>query len=108
MKCHVCTNDVGDAHQCKFCKNKVNLICGNPEGDEGLGQSFICFNCSKKGFYLTSILHIIHLFQASLFKCSFYLLKLLNHRNENEYIQTFLHMQFSITFSIGSQKLLIT
>ena len=32
MKCHVCTNDVGTAHQCKLCQNNVYLICGNPEG----------------------------------------------------------------------------
>ena len=35
MKCHVCMNDVGEAHQCKLCKNNVHLICGNPEVDQG-------------------------------------------------------------------------
>ena len=49
MKCHVCTNDVGEAHQRKLCKNNVHLICGNPEGDECYGQSVVCFTCSKKG-----------------------------------------------------------
>ena len=43
MKCHVCTNDVGEAPQCKLCKNN------NPEGDDGYGQSVVCFTCSKKG-----------------------------------------------------------
>ena len=49
MKCHVCTNDVGEAPQCKLCKNNVHLIGGNPEGDDGYGQSVVCFTCSKKG-----------------------------------------------------------
>ena len=48
MKCHVCTNDVGGAHQCKLCKNSVYLICDNPEGDEGYVQSVVCFTCSNK------------------------------------------------------------
>ena len=41
MKCHVCPNDVSEAHQCKLCKNNVHLICGNPKGDEGYGQSVV-------------------------------------------------------------------
>ena len=49
MKCNVYTNDVREAHQCKLCKNNVHLIFGNPEGDEGYGQSVVCFSCSKKG-----------------------------------------------------------
>ena len=49
MKCHVCTNDVGEAPQCKLCKNNIHLIGGNPEGDDGYGQSVVCFTCSKKG-----------------------------------------------------------
>ena len=78
---------------------RIMCICGNPEGDEGYGQLVVCFTCSKKCLYLTSILYITHLFPASLFKCFFVcLLKFLNDRNENEFKQAFLHMQFSITF----------
>ena len=29
MKYHVCTNDVGEAHHCKLCKNNFHWICGN-------------------------------------------------------------------------------
>ena len=49
MKCHVCTNDVDEAHQCKLCKDNVHLTCGHPERDEGYGKSVVCFSCSKKG-----------------------------------------------------------
>ena len=49
MKCHVCTNDVSEAHQCKPCKNNVHLICGNLEGDESYSKSVVRFTCSKKG-----------------------------------------------------------
>ena len=66
MKCHVCTNDVGEGHQFKLCKNNVHLICSNPEGDEGYGQSVVCFICSKKILYLTSVLYITHPFQSLL------------------------------------------
>ena len=47
MKCNVCTNVVGEAHQCKLCKNKVHLTSGDPEGDEDYGQSVVRFTCSK-------------------------------------------------------------
>ena len=46
LKGHVCTN-AGEAHQCKLCKNNVHLIYGNPEWDEGYGESVVCFTCSK-------------------------------------------------------------
>ena len=59
MKPHVCTNDFGNVH----------LISGNPEGDEGYSQSVVYFTFSRKGLYSTSLLHITHLFEASLFKC---------------------------------------
>ena len=49
MKCHVCTNDVSEAHQCELCKNNVHLICGNLEGDESYSKSVVRFTCSKKG-----------------------------------------------------------
>ena len=49
MKCHVCANDVGEAPQCKLCKNNVHLICGNPKRDDGYGQSVVFFIYSKKG-----------------------------------------------------------
>ena len=29
MKCHVCTNDVGEAPQCKLCKNRCMMATGN-------------------------------------------------------------------------------
>ena len=34
-KCHVCENEVGDAHECVSCKRPVHLICGTGIGDEG-------------------------------------------------------------------------
>ena len=55
-KCHVCTNDVGEAHECKLCKNNAHSICENPEGDEGYGQPVVCFTCSKKSLYWTAVL----------------------------------------------------
>ena len=60
--------------------------------------SVVSFIWSKKGLYLTSILYITHLFQAS-----FCLLKLLKWQEWEQIHKTFLHIKFSIKFSIGSQ-----
>ena len=46
VMCAVCKNPVGGAHVCVKCKNPVHIICGNPIGDEGFGQSVTCFSCS--------------------------------------------------------------
>ena len=97
MKCHVFVN-VGEAHQCKLSKNNMHLIFGIPEGYEGYSLSVVSFIWSKKGLYLTSILYITHLFQAS-----FYLLKLLKWQEWEQIHKIFLHIKFSIKFSIGSQ-----
>ena len=52
MKCHVCTNYVGEAQQCKLCMNNLHLISGGPGGDESHGQSAVCFTCSKEDLCL--------------------------------------------------------
>ena len=48
MECAVCCKDVGGAHSCARCDKKVHLICGQQIGDEGYGQSIICYNCEKQ------------------------------------------------------------
>ena len=51
MKYHVCTNNIGEAHQRQRGKINVHLICGNPKGDDVYSQSVLHFTCSKKGFF---------------------------------------------------------
>lgn len=50
QKCAVCCNAVGigTAHKCTNCKNYVHLFCGKGIGEEGYGQSVVCFHCGEK------------------------------------------------------------
>ena len=69
-----------------------------------------CVSLALKKFcnWLQSYIKSIFFKRVFLSECFFVcLLKLLNYRNENKYTQTFLHIQFSITFSAGSQKFFI-
>ncbi|CAB4023245.1 Hypothetical predicted protein [Paramuricea clavata] len=54
-RCRVCGGEVGDAHQCRICKQNVHLICGVPDKDseEGYGQKLTCSCClNSKGITL--------------------------------------------------------
>ena len=47
-KCHVCENEVGDAHECVGCKRPVHSFCGTGIGDEGYGQIIHCKTCESE------------------------------------------------------------
>ena len=38
----------GNARKCVKCDCYVHLICGEPQGEEGYGQSVVCFRCTPK------------------------------------------------------------
>jgi len=46
-KCIVCDKVVGGAHKCDKCKNHVHLICGKGIGENGYGQTVVCFKYLK-------------------------------------------------------------
>ena len=70
--CHICNNEVGNAHRCKKCRKYIHLFCGISnldEESEGYGQETLCKSCddtSSSGMsdnnYNLSILYLLSLF----------------------------------------------
>ena len=43
--CHVCNNDVGNAHRCLTCHRYIHMFRGTGQSEEGYGQKAVCKQC---------------------------------------------------------------